>query len=60
MLICSQAALCSSVEALTCIAAVAWLSAVRATRPRFDAAESTARAFSPAAAVTVAAASRVR
>jgi len=52
MLICSHAALCSSVDALTCIAAVAWLSAVRAINPRFAAAESTARAFSVAAVVT--------
>ena len=59
MLICSHAALCSSVDALTCIAAVAWLSAVRATNPRFAAAESTACAFSVAAVVTAPAAARV-
>ena len=59
ILICSQAALCSSVDALTCIAAVAWLSAVRAISPRFAAAESTACAFSVAAVVTAPAAARV-
>ena len=58
--ICSHAALCSSVLALTSSAAAAWASAVRATTPRLPAVASTASTFSSAAKVTPDAAARVR